>query len=142
MKQFHLGDILSITTDRLVSNRHMDGIYDILSYMTDDNLFTHQLPRASDECKPALLEQHPQLADVGVSELDKIPDWQTRSGRAAMVGEWLAPLVVQFGEYLDVEMLLPGEHMKINPVAEAEALAGPHKVIAIETDSWEAYGDG
>src|SRR3990167_7087526 len=29
--------------------------------MAGDNLFTHQLPRASDECKPYLLEQFPQL---------------------------------------------------------------------------------
>ena len=66
-KKFHLGDVLSITTGRLVSPRHMDGVYDILNFMTGDNLFTHQLPRASDECKPHLLAQFPQLAEVDTS---------------------------------------------------------------------------
>jgi len=29
--------------------------------MTGDSLFTHQLPRAAEQSKPYLLEQHPQL---------------------------------------------------------------------------------
>jgi len=45
-KDFHISDILSITDGRLVSTRHMDGIYEILNFMTGDNLFTHQLPRS------------------------------------------------------------------------------------------------
>lgn len=54
---FHIGDILSITTGRLVSPRHIDGVYDILNWMTGDNLFTHQLPRAAGECAEWLAEQ-------------------------------------------------------------------------------------
>lgn len=62
-KDFHLGDVLSITTGVLVSFRSMEGIYDILNFMTGDDLFTHQLPRATDECKPHLLEQFPELKE-------------------------------------------------------------------------------
>lgn len=64
VRNFHIGDILSITTGRLVSPRRMDGVYDILNYMTGDDLFTHQLIRAAEECAPALREQHPDLTDV------------------------------------------------------------------------------
>ena len=46
-KRFHISDILSITTGRLVATRHVEGIYDILGFMTGEELFTHQLPRAS-----------------------------------------------------------------------------------------------
>lgn len=47
-KTFHLGDILTITTGRLVSPRHMEGVYDILNWMTgEDLLVTHQIPRWS-----------------------------------------------------------------------------------------------
>lgn len=46
-KRFHLGDVLSITTGHLLSPRHMEGVYEILNHMTGDQLFTHQLPRAS-----------------------------------------------------------------------------------------------
>jgi hypothetical protein len=30
-KQFHISDVLSITTGRLVSTRHMTGVYDLLA---------------------------------------------------------------------------------------------------------------
>jgi len=53
-KEFHIGDVLSITHGRLVSPRHMDGIYDILNFMTGD-----QIPRATEECREPLLRQHP-----------------------------------------------------------------------------------
>ena len=93
-KQFHLGDVLSITTGRLVSPRHIDGVYDILNFMTGDNLFTHQLPRASDECKPYLVEQFPQLAttemDSAIADLSDA--LKSKSGKAQVekvVADWL-----------------------------------------------------
>lgn len=49
--------ILSITTGVLM--RDMDDIYEILNYMTNDDLMTHQLPRAADQCKQPLEEQFP-----------------------------------------------------------------------------------
>lgn len=61
MKKFHISDVLSVTTGRLVSSRHMDGIYEILNFLTGDKLFTHQLPRAMRECEPWLKTQFPQL---------------------------------------------------------------------------------
>ena len=67
-RTFHIGDILTITTGRLVSPRHVDGIYDILNFMTGDNLFTHQLPRGMDECAPSLREQFPDLAAIVVPD--------------------------------------------------------------------------
>lgn len=30
-RKFHLGDVLSVITARVVSPRHVDGLYDILS---------------------------------------------------------------------------------------------------------------
>lgn len=63
-RDFDLGDILSVTTGILVSPRRMDGIYDILNYMTDDSLFTHQLPRAMAECREPMFTQHPELRAV------------------------------------------------------------------------------
>lgn len=129
--RFHLGDILTITTGRLVSPRHMEGVYDLLNHMTGDNLFTHQLPRASDECKPHLLAQHPDLADI------KVPDFEAiRAERVkAWVDEWLARMVAQYGEYRDVAPLANGEHSVIDPLAEL-AMNHPHlTVIPVVIDS-------
>jgi hypothetical protein len=63
-RSFHLGDILTVVIDRLLSPRGMDGVYDILNYMTEDTLYTHQLPRAARECKPHILSQHPELEEI------------------------------------------------------------------------------
>jgi len=51
-KRFHLGDILSITTGKLVSLQNIDGVFEILNFMTGDGLHMHQLSRVADECKP------------------------------------------------------------------------------------------
>jgi hypothetical protein len=123
-KDFHLGDVLSITTGRLVSPRHIDGVYDILNFMTRDNLFTHQLPRASDECKPHLLRKHPQLADIEVPELNESNHKQ-----------WLAEQVAKYGEYLPVEQIPMDDHAVKNPIEEAvEMMGSADKVIVVETD--------
>lgn len=107
MRDFHLGDILSVTTGILVAPRHMDGLYELLNYMTGDNLFTHQLMRASDECKTHLLAQHPQLAEVQPGEM-----------AAEAVTPWLTEQVARFGEYLAVTPLAPQDHTRIDPIAE------------------------
>lgn len=109
-RRFHLGDILTITTGRLVAQRHMEAVHDILDWMTGDQLFTHQLPRAMDECQPALLAQHPDLADLDVPEFG--------GDVKAEVDAWLAQLVARFGEYREVHPLDPGDHTVINPLAE------------------------
>jgi hypothetical protein len=123
-KKFHLGDVLSVTTGRLVSPRHMDGVYDILNFMTGDNLFTHQLPRASDECKPHLLAQFPQLAEVDASGVN------TKNHK-----QWLAEQVAKYGEEFEVKPIPKGAHQFKNPIAEAtEMMGGPEKVIVVQTD--------
>lgn len=119
-KHFHIGDVLSITTGRLVSPTHIDGVYDILNYMTGDNLFTHQLPRAAEQCKPELLRQHPALAAVDVSEINET-NWQW----------WLDEQVAAFGESLTVEPLCPADYEHQDPIEELTAKIGKDRVIVV-----------
>ena len=135
-KAFHLGDILSITTGRLVSPRKMDGIYDILNFMTGDNLFTHQLPRAGRECKPELKKQFPQLATAEMNfEVAEISEMlETPSGKndpGALVDGWLAKQIVIYGEYLEVSPLPKELHTVKNTLTELEELIDPHKIITL-----------
>ena len=123
VRSFHLGDILSITTGRLVSLDHIGGVYNILNFMTGDNLMTHQLPRASEECAPVLLRQHPDLANVEVparfdGELD--------------VRQWLSRQVVLFGERRDVAPVDADDHTVIDPIAELAMMRPDVQVIVIE----------
>jgi hypothetical protein len=105
-RQFHISDILSITTGYLVSNRKMDGVYDILNFMTGEMLFTHQLPRAADECTPHLLRQYPILGSVNTKRLDMLLD-RAFSGEIA-VKRWVEEECFRLGipEMLDVEAIL------------------------------------
>lgn len=123
-RDFHLGDILSITTGRLVSPRHMDGIYDILNYMSGDNLFTHQLPRVMGEARPILLAAHPQLSSV---------DEDAEIG-PNNVGAWLAAQVALFGEMLPVPKLNEDQHERIDPMSELAEKIHPSRLITISTE--------
>lgn len=129
-KQFHLGDVLSITTDHLVSPRHIGGVYDILlNFMIGDDLFAHQIPRVSDECKSHLVAQFPQLAtaemDSAIAELDDA--LKSKSGKAEMekvVADWLAKQVAKYGEMFAVKFIPTDAHKVKNPIAEAAEMMG------------------
>jgi hypothetical protein len=122
-RDFHLGDILTVTTERLVSPRHMDGVYDILNWMTGDNLFTHQLPRAGEECKGPLLEQHPDLANV------ELPD---EFDGKEHVERWLAEQMKRYGETRPVAPLAEVDHTRINPLDELRMIRPDMPVIGVD----------
>ena len=117
-RHFHLGDILSITTGRLVSPRLIEGVYDILGYMTRDTLWTHQLPRASGECRPWLLRWHPQLAEVDASIVNS-ENWE----------QWLACQVTLFGRTLPVQRIPADDHERKHPWDELVAMRGTDEGI-------------
>lgn len=93
-KLFHVGDVLSITADRLCSPHGMEGVYDILNFMLHADVFTHQIPMGIQICKPELLKQFPQLENVSVEGLT-----------AETLNEWLADKIATYGMYLEVKSL-------------------------------------
>ena len=62
-KEFDLGAVLNITTSRLFTS--MDDVYEVLNYLTGDDIYTHQIPRVMDVAKPYVLSLHPELKGVG-----------------------------------------------------------------------------
>lgn len=121
---FHIGDILSVTTGKLVSRRHIEGVYDILNFMTGDTLYTHQLPRAADECRPFLIEQHPALAEAEARGVDA----ETWSG-------WLDEQATRFGETLEVRPLPEHAHEFVDPLSEAAENVHPNRIIIAKANS-------
>ena len=119
-RTFHLGDILSIYTGRLVSPTHMDGIYSILNFMTGDNLFTHQIPRVGRECAPHLLRQFPWLAEVSTDGCTG-ETWQ----------HWLQVQVDRYGENHSVAAIPRDDHAVIDPVEELRQMRPDAPVIAV-----------
>ena len=136
-KLFHLGDVLSVTHERLVSPRHIEGVYDILGWMTGDQLYTHQLPRAGRTCKPALLAQFPELNAPEIqSSLDamliELEPLQTKESRMVVINRWLDEQAKVYGEMLAVAPLTNGDYVTIDPLIELESMVGKEKVIVVE----------
>lgn len=115
MKSFHLSDILSISTGRLVSTRHITGVYDILGYMSGEQLQTVALGRVADEALPYLFEQMPWLRDIQHDHVNE-DNWQ----------DWLAELIEAHGEYHDVRPMHPEDHERIDPLEEVRSMIGPN----------------
>jgi hypothetical protein len=152
MKEFHISDVLTVTTGRLVSSRHMDGIYEILNFLTGDNLFTHQLPRAMRECEPWLKTQFPYLfpsnpaIQKAIDGLDALLaiDGDDREAIARTLKSWVdgirssAKFPDVIPEMLPVYEMGADMHTHIDPVEEAKAMAGDKKVIALEVGEPEA----
>lgn len=120
-KDFHIGDILSITTDRLLSLDHIGGVYNILNWMTGESLMTHQLPRASRECEAFLISQHPDL----------VIDVPTITCEAEAI-TFLASLYPTLGEFRPVKPLPIGDHTHIDPITELRMMKPNAQIIAVE----------
>lgn len=128
-KQFHIGDIISITDGSLVSPRHIGGVYDILNWMTGESLMTHQLPRAMRECEGSLRAQHPDIAAI------KTPDWSgvAKDQIEAAVRSWLAKQVDIHGSTREVSPLPADDHTSIDPITELKMMRPDMPIIAINT---------
>lgn len=137
MRTFHISDVLSVTTGLLVSSRHMAGVYDILNFLTGDDLFTHQLPRASKECKPWLRTQFPQLFPENPLTANMIASFQEDIEKAADRGktcrDWAEAVRVvhELPEMLPVYEMGEDMHLRIDPIAELQAMVGDEKVVVV-----------
>lgn len=102
-RAFPLADVLSVTTPLLLSERKVEGLTDLLNWMTGDALELWQLPRAADEARPALIAQHPFLADLQ-------PPAASGRLRKVTLSMWLATATMTHGGTLDVLPLTDWVH--------------------------------
>lgn len=150
-RQFHISDVLSITTGRLVSARHMDGIYDILSFLTGDSIYTHQIPRVMREVKPWLRQQYPllfpenppvkALLDGLTASLAEFPGDQTIIAGFVDAVRHQARFPEVVPEFLPVSELSAGMYTRIDPIEEAGAMVGDADVIVLDVEQLAAKGD-
>ena len=134
-RDFHISDILSVTTGRLVSTRHMNGVYEVLNFLHQDNLFTHQLPRASREAEPWLRETVPQLygeeMDARVSGLDEVlKNCNERKEREDACSNFWKMLALKFGEKIELSPIPHANELHRNALSELEEMA-PGRVLPI-----------
>jgi hypothetical protein len=101
--------------------RDISILYKLLNFMTGDNIFTHQIPRAMDACKPALEARYPEIAAI------QVPTDFTDSDAALA---WVDEQVARIGETIPVSPLSNWEQR--NPLAELWEMTDPKKVIVVE----------
>ena len=134
-RRFHIGDVLSITTGRLVSPRGIEGIYDILGYMTDDSPYTTQLGRFAEECLPYLEKQLGQTIRLYSEVPESVKD-------SLSLYKWLHGVSdgMNGDPFLKVSKIGEDDHAVIDPMTELELDHGPEirkKIINIDPSSFE-----
>lgn len=120
-KDFHISDVLTMTTGKLVSSRHMDGLHELAEWMAGEPVWTHQLPRIMREARPILLAAHPRLAETNC-------DGVTPENLTERIAEWAA----QFGETLPVPRMTPDQHERIDPISELAEKVDPDRILVVE----------
>ncbi len=124
-QEFCLGEVLTITTGIMLSPSGMEGIYKILNFMTADELFTHQLPRAMRECRPYLLEQFPQLTNINA-------DGITPENYTSRLNEW----IVKYGDKFLVRKIISDNHKRIDPREELKQMMPEKPVIIVKNSHY------
>lgn len=138
LKPFPLRDVLTVTTGRLLTVRKgerdngIGDLYELLNWMTGDSLYTHQLGRASDVCRPYLLSLYPELANANdaLSLLDSA--LATRDPYDA-IERWLAQLKMiapEIKDFYDVPPV-PEGWTTIDPLIELESMVGKERIITV-----------
>lgn len=96
-RQFHIGDVLTVVTDRMVSPKGMDGVRSLLEYMVRDPLFDFQLPGALRVCRADILKQYPAMSEVDASDVNE-----------NNLAVWLDIQSITFGEMVEILPLASG----------------------------------
>ena len=117
--KFTTAAVISAATGKLVCP--IDRLYAIYNYLTGDNLFTHQLPRAYRACDSWVKEQCPWTQELNV-DLCNRDNWQA----------WLADAEQKYGAEHELAPLPAGIWQSCDPIQEAiELMEDKSKVVVV-----------
>ena len=130
-REFPIADVLTVVTGKMLVE-DFGRVYEILNYMTGDDLYTHQLPDASTVCALELLHQYAALASVNYLARYITPEnWSDKfADMKAMLG-W---------ETLAVAPLPEGVWRKHDPLADLVRMILPEKIIIARMRKADANG--
>ena len=95
------------------------NLYEILNFLTQDSLFTHQLPRAAEDAKPWMAESLPWLNGLTLSEVNR-----------ENVQERLRHYTEVLGESHELSPVPHATELHRDAIEEAEEMA-PGRVISV-----------
>jgi hypothetical protein len=146
-KRFPLRVVLTVTTGRLLTeprgprDNGIDDLYEILSWMCNESVYTHQLGRFGDECQPWLFRWFPELvacSDAKAKEsLDRWVECDRTEDKQEGVRMWLAELrmiVPGLEDEYDVPRIPADDHDRRDPHDELVVMLGTDEgIITVET---------
>jgi hypothetical protein len=119
MKQFHIGDILSVSTGCLVSDRQLDGLYDIMDYMSGSSgITTLGLYYMSESAEASLKRQLPWLSDIKVPDFEKLRDEKGQIHVEAAIWLWVRAVGELHGEWHYIDRI---SNLDVKPVKAPKA---------------------
>jgi len=125
-REFFTLTVLSISHDKLLTD--IGNVYTILNWMLDENLYTHQLPRASRFCRPFLRAQLSQLEEWDIYDPQVNPE---------NVREFQDKARKMFGAKLMVEKPPQSVWTEKNPLDELAEMVDPEKIIVVAPEKGE-----
>ena len=102
-RTFDLGSVLTVATGKLFTE--MANLQDILSYLSNDSIFVHQIPRVMKTAQSYVLARYPQLEGVGQDVV--INGWEDvkafLDSQKAVLGDSfaLSPMPREMCEHID-----------------------------------------
>jgi hypothetical protein len=117
--KFTTGEIITAGLKKLCCPK--DRLYAVMNFLTGDDLFSHQFPRAFQACEPWVKKQHPWLLELDESQCNP-ETWK----------EWLAEAERLFGKEHELEPLPLDLWKHCDPIKEAiELMEDKNKVIVV-----------
>lgn len=122
-KEFPTLDVVTVATGILVSDRHIESVYDVCGWMLDDSLMTHQLPNASRTLRPHILQEHPWILMLDLPEGD-IPALKAICAR----------IVEEHGDTVTLTRPESVEWVTGNAMPDLRQIAGARRIIQVDLD--------
>ncbi len=119
-KEFPTADVLSTITGRLLAS--INGVYQVLNWMTGESVFTHQIPRISREAVPVVLALHPTIQKA-IDEADQVNRENYK--------HWLQVWEDRYGPTIAVPKFSADTHERIDALSELAEKVHPDKIITI-----------
>ena len=119
MREFPTLGVVSSATGILVSD--IGEVYDVLGYVLNDKLFTHQLPNASRAAEASLHEQHPWLADLEPPQND-----------LGALGAWCDAVIAEHGATIPLKPAEDADWVSGNALADLADVAAGRPVIVVQ----------
>ncbi|AFU88214.1 hypothetical protein CcrColossus_gp344 [Caulobacter phage CcrColossus] len=119
-KAFPTLDVLGATSGYLLAD--MGGIYEVLNFMTDSDLFTHQLPRAMEPAREAFIRYNPAMVPF-FAEIKEMTQEQILAARDV----W----VMKYGPTLDVPRIPSHKYEAMDPISELVAMRGGADTVEV-----------